>query len=482
MKKTKIVCTIGPASDSPRMIERLLKAGMDVARLNFSHGTHEEHAGKVRIIRESAERLGRSVAILTDIAGPKIRIGEIAEGTVELKKGRNFILTDLPVAGDEKQVSVTYKNLPGLVRKGDKILLNDGALELKVTGRSQNRINCRIITGGPLSSHKGINLPSRSAGIPILTEKDHRDLRFIIKQDVDYIGLSFVRTADEIEEVRSLLKKRKSDIALVAKIEKPEAVENIDAIIEAADGIMVARGDLGVEVPFEQIPVLQKMIIHKANLAGKPVITATQMMESMVENPRPTRAEVSDVAGAIFDGTDAVMLSEETAAGAYPVKTVQAMARIARKVESESCYRELNKDWIMKLVSEQGELPVEESVARSACTLAAGIGAVCIMSHTSSGSAARRVAKYRPDHPILAATSNISTYRRLALVWGVVPIMIPLTDDFEEMVRETAGLSMKSNFLKKGDRVVVTAGVPLNHPGHTNVIMVITAGEEGKTF
>ena len=245
---------------------------------------------------------------------------------------------------------------------------------------------------------------------------------------------------------------------------------------------MVARGDLGVELPFEQVPVLQKMIIRKANLAGKPVITATQMMESMVEASRPTRAEVSDVATAIFDGTDAVMLSEETAAGANPVQAVRAMVRVAREVESGAFYRDANREWLFSLYREQGELPVEESVARSACTLADGIGAVCIMSHTSSGSAARRVAKYRPDHPILAATSNISTYRRLALVWGVVPIMIPLTDDFEEMVRETAGLSMKSNFLKKGDRVVVTAGVPLNHPGHTNVIMVITAGEEGKTF
>ena len=482
MKSTKIVCTIGPASDSPEMIEKLIRAGMDVARLNFSHGTHDGHAEKIRIIRETAARLKRTVAILTDIAGPKIRVGDISRGAVELKKGSNFILTDLPVPGDEKEVSVTYQGLPELVRKGDTILLSDGAMELQVTGRSKNRITCRIINGGTLSSHKGINLPTRSAGIPVLTKKDRKDLGFIIKQDVDYIGLSFVRTAEEVEEVRALLNKKSSKIHLIAKIEKPEAVENIDKIVEAADGIMVARGDLGVELPFEQVPVLQKMIIRKANLAGKPVITATQMMESMVENPRPTRAEVSDVATAIFDGTDAVMLSEETAAGANPVKAVRAMARIAREVESGAFYRDANREWLFSLYRDQGELPVEESVARSACSLADGIRAKSIMAHTASGSAARRVAKYRPDRVIIAPTFSRRIARLLILVRGVSPLVITETDDFYEMIREAAELSIKAKLLKKGDLVVVTAGVPLNHPGHTNVIGVITAGVPGKTF
>lgn len=482
MKKTKIVCTIGPASDSPEMIEELIRAGMDVARLNFSHGTHQGHAEKIRIIRETAVRLERTVAILTDIAGPKIRIGEISRGSVELKKGRNFVLTDLPVAGDEKGVSVTYQGLPDLVRRGDTILLADGALELKVTSRSKNRISCRIINGGTLSSHQGVNLPTRSAGIPILTQKDRKDLGFIVKQDIDYIGLSFVRTAEEIEEVRTLLRKKRSKIHLIAKIEKPEAVENIDKIIEAADGIMVARGDLGVELPFEQVPVLQKMIISRSNLAGKPVITATQMMESMVKAPRPTRAEVSDVATAIFDGTDAVMLSEETAIGANPVKAVRAMVRVAREVESGAFYRDANREWLFKLYREQDELPVEESVARSACSLADGIRAKSIMAHTASGSAARRVAKYRPDRLIIAPTFNPAVARLLILVRGVMPLLIPETDDFYEMIRESAGLSLEAGFLKKGDLMVVTAGVPLNHPGHTNVIGVVRAGEERKTF
>ncbi len=482
MKKTKIVCTIGPASDSPEMIEKLIRAGMDVARLNFSHGTHEGHADKIRIIRETSQRLGRTVAILTDIAGPKIRVGEISRGSVELKKGKKFSLTDLPVPGDENEVTVTYPDLPKLVRKGDTILLNDGALGLEVTGRSKSRINCRVIVGGILSSHKGVNLPTRSAGIPILTEKDRKDLRFIVRQDVDYIGLSFVRTAQEVEEVRALLKRKRSKIALIAKIEKPEAVENIDAIIAVADGIMVARGDLGVELPFEQVPVLQKMIIRKANMAGKPVITATQMMESMVENSRPTRAEVSDVATAIFDGTDAVMLSEETAAGAHPVQAVRAMVRVAREVEAGLFYRDTNRDWLLKLYREQEELPVEESVARSACSLADGIRAKSIMVHTASGSAARRVAKYRPDRVIIAPTFSRRVARLLILVRGVAPLIIPETDDFYEMIRQTAELSIKAKLLKKGDLVVVTAGVPLNHPGHTNMIGVVRAGERGKTF
>ena len=482
MRRTRIVCTIGPASDSPEMIEKLIKAGMNVARLNFSHGTHQGHADKIRIIRATAERLGRTVAILTDIAGPKIRVGEISRGSVELKQGSKFILTDLPVPGDEKEVSVTYQDLPKLVRKGDAILLNDGALELKVTGRSKNRINCRVIVGGTLRSHKGVNLPTRTAGIPILTRKDHKDINFIAKQDVDYIGLSFVRTAEEIAEVRALLKRKRSRIALIAKIEKPEAIRNIDAIVEAADGIMVARGDLGVELPFEQVPVLQKMIIGKANRAGKPVITATQMMESMVENSRPTRAEVSDVATAIFDGTDAVMLSEETAAGAHPVKAVKAMVRVAREVEAGPFYRDSNRDWILKLYREQDELPVEESVARSACSLADGIRAAAILVHTASGSAARRVAKYRPDRLIIAPTFSRRVARLLILNRGVEPLLIPETKDFEGMIREATDLSMKSGLVKKGDLLVMTAGVPLNHPGHTNMMGVLTAGFPGKTF
>lgn len=482
MNSTKVVCTIGPASGSPGMIENLLKAGMDMARLNFSHGTHFEHGEKVRIIRETATRLQKTVAILADLGGPKIRVGKIFAGSIELKKGRKIILTDLPVPGDDKEVSITYQGLPELVCPGDTILLSDGDLELKVVGRSKNKIDCRVVVGGMLSSHKGVNLPNRSAGIPILTKKDRADLKFLINQDVDYIGLSFVREAEEIRKVRRILKKNGSEINLIAKIEKPEAVKNIDEIIDAADGIMVARGDLGVELPFEEVPVLQKLIIRKSNLAGKPVITATQMMESMVKNPRPTRAEVSDVATAIFDGTDAIMLSEETATGNNPVKSVQAMVRVAREVKKSKVYRDINREWLFRLYQEQEELPVEESIARSACSLAEGIRAVSIMVHTASGSAVRRVVKYRPDRPVIALTFDRRVAQLLAPVRGVEPLIIPRTSDYEEMIREATEISMKSDLLKKGDLAVVTAGIPLNHPGHTNAIGVIRVGFPRQTF
>lgn len=477
MKKTKIVCTIGPASESPAILRKLIKAGMNVARLNFSHGTRDEHAANVRRIRDIAAKAGQSIAILSDLAGPKIRVGEIAAGTIKLEAGRTFTLTDLDVAGDAKQVSINYKNLPKLVRKGDRILLSDGALELEVVATSKNKIVCRVIYGGLLSSHKGINLPSRTTGIPILTEKDHRDLKFALRQEVDYIGLSFVRTAKDVREVRRLIKDRGQEISLIAKIEKPQALQNIDEIIKEADGIMVARGDLGVEIPFEQVPLAQKTIIHKANLAGKPVITATQMMESMVNSPRPTRAEVTDVASAIFEGTDAIMLSEESAMGKYPVEAVSAMARIAREVEASFPA----KEWTRKFEEQEG-LSVEEYVARAACALSEDINADCLITHTASGSAARRVAKYRPFHHIIAPTSNPKTYRRLALVWGAYPVLIPPSDDPEMMIRQTIATAIKAGLLKKGQRVVVTAGIPLNRPGHTNVIRVITVGSPQKTF
>jgi len=482
MKKTKIVCTLGPSSHSPETIEKMMKAGMDVARLNFSHGGHREHADRIRLIRQTAERLSLPVGILADIAGPKIRVGEIAGGSVELETGQDFILTDRDVPGGADEVSVSYPNLPRLVKKGDVILLSDGSLELEVISTSARKIRCRVTIGGTLGSRKGINLPTRSSGIPILTEKDRKDLLFIARRGVDFIGLSFVRTGAEVEEVRRWLKRRRCSTPLIAKIEKPEAVENIEEIIAAADGIMVARGDLGVEIPFAEVPIIQKKVIFQAHRAGKPVITATQMMMSMVSSPRPTRAEVSDVSGAIFDGTDAVMLSEETAAGKYPVRAVEAMAAIAREVEADPVYRKWIRDWIGRMLEEEDRLPVEESVARSACFLAAGIGADRIIVHTASGSAARRVAKYRPAAPVLAVTSSEETYRSLSLTWGAEAVMIPPPKNFEEMISRAAAAGMESGRLKKGDRAVVTAGVPINHPGHTNVIRVLTVGQPDKTF
>ncbi len=477
MKKTKIVCTIGPASGKPEVFEAMIKAGMNVARLNFSHGTHEEHGATIQMIRSVAARLNQPIAILQDIAGPKIRCGTIAAGTVELKTGQTFVLTDQPAPGDSQRVSVSYSGLPRLVRKGDRVLLSDGALELEVQSATDTDIICKVINGGTLSSRKGINLPSRSTGIPILTEKDRADLLFGLEQDVDYIGLSFVRTAEEIQEVRDIIQAQGKDTPLIAKIEKPEAVANIDAILQAADGIMVARGDLGVEVPYEQVPLIQRTLIEKANRAGKPVITATQMMESMVNSPRPTRAEVTDVANAILLGTDAIMLSEESAMGQFPVQAVAAMQRVAAETEKAFPYR----DWTRRVGSD-GELTVEESVARAADGLLEDINAAALVTFTSSGSAARRVAKYRPPCLIIAPTPNLTTYRRLALVWGAVPLLLKQMDNEMEAISEASALSIAAGLVEVGQKVVVTAGVPMNRPGHTNVIWVVTVGEDEKTF
>lgn len=477
IKKTKIVCTLGPATESAAVMQRLIEAGMNAARLNFSHGSRDEHAAHIKRIRKAAAKTGKEIAIISDLAGPKIRIGEIARGTVTLETGRTFTLTNLDVAGDETEVSINYKKLPGAVRKGDRILLSDGGLELEVVAPAGNKIVCRVISGGLLSSRQGINLPSRTTGIPILTDKDKQDLEFALRQEVDYIGISFVRTAEDVKKVKRLIKSRGNGVGLIAKIEKPQALRNLAAIIKEVDGIMIARGDLGVEIPFEEVPLAQKNIIREANLAGKPVITATQMMESMVSSPRPSRSEVSDVANAVLEGTDAIMLSEESAIGKYPVEAVAAMSRIVREVETFFPA----KEWTRKF-QEQEDLSVEEYVARAACGLSEDIDADCLITHTSSGSAARRVAKYRPFHHIIAATADPKVCRRLALVWGVYPILIAPLNDTEVMIAKTTEAALKAGLLKKGERVVITAGIPLNRPGHTNVIRVITAGESDKTF
>jgi pyruvate kinase len=473
MKKTKIVCTIGPASRAPETLEQLIRAGMNVARLNFSHGTHDEHREVIQNIRAIAARLNRSIAVLQDIAGPKIRIGSIAEGTIHLETGQTFILTDRDVPGTVEQVSVNYHGLPKLVQEGDLLLLSDGALEMQVLKTSDHEIHCRVSNGGPLSSHKGVNLPSRSTGIPILTAKDREDIDFGLEQGVDYIGLSFVRTADDVREVRQLIHERGYETPLIAKIEKPEALENIDAILEQVEGLMVARGDLGVEIPFERVPVAQKTLIRKANKAGKPVITATQMLESMVHSPRPTRAEVTDVASAIFDGTDAVMLSEESAMGEYPVKAVEAMARIAHDVEAAFPYRA----WTAKFDAQRIQT-TETSVAHAACHLAEDLHTTAMITCTVSGETARQVARFRPPTLILAPTPCEETYRRLALVWGAMPIKLPLIKHTDHMLRQACEVAIETGFIKRGDQVVITAGVPVNEPGKTNFVGVFRAGEQ----
>jgi pyruvate kinase len=454
-RKAKIVATIGPASRGADVLERLVEAGVDVARLNFSHGTHEEHAVVVRTLRACAERVGRPIAILQDLAGPKVRIGMIAAGNVILQPGSSFVMTARDVQGDAGRVSVTYPELPAQVRAKDTILLGDGAIELEVEETTADEILCRVVVGGALSSHKGVNLPTRSIGLPSLTEKDWTDLAFGIELGVDFVALSFVRSAADVRSARRFLEERGARIPLIAKIEKHEALDCIDAILDSVDGIMVARGDLGVEIPLERVPLVQKMLIAKANRAGKPVITATQMLRSMVDNPRPTRAEVTDVANAVLDGTDAVMLSEETAAGSYPREAVATMAKIIESAEAGFPH----EHWIAR-VRAPGSLEIDDAVALAACELAEEVGAEAIVSCTRSGATARLVAKYRPRTPLIAATPDPSVFRHLALVWGVIPLHVPRTEcDVESIIAGALDSVNRAELAGSGETVVVTAGV-----------------------
>lgn len=469
-RKTKIVCTIGPSSRDPEKLKALIRAGMNVARLNFSHGTQEEHAENIRNIREISHQLKTPVAILQDLAGPKIRIGTFSVEKIRLEPGADFILTNRKVSGDQKEVSVTYHDLPREVRAGDTLMLADGSIELQVKRIDQagGDILCRVVVGGELSSHKGINLPSRSISASIITEKDERDLEFGISQGVDYVALSFVRNDRDVEVARYLMNKMGGgEIPLIAKIEKHEAIANIDAIISQVDGIMVARGDLGVETPLFKVPQVQKMLIQKAADARIPVITATQMLRSMVESPRPTRAEVTDVANAILDGTDAVMLSEETAIGLYPVEAVEMMGRIAADTDASFP----KKAWRERLLS-RDKLTSTQAVAHAACQLSSDVGAAALVTCTHSGSTARLVSKYRPNKPILAPTPELSTYRKMSLYWGVIPVLIEKIESREEIEATTYRELRSQGFLDTGTKVVLTAGLPLNVPGTTNLIRV----------
>lgn len=465
MPRAKIVCTIGPASDSPEILERLVREGMNVARLNFSHGTHEEHARTIRLIREIADRLGVPIAILQDLAGIKLRLGEIAGGPVRVPTGSEITLTSRVVPGDAREVTVAYPDLPRSVRPGDTLLLADGDLELQALTGTETDIVCRVVAGGMLSSHKGINLPNRSIEAPSLTDKDRLDLAFGIDQGVDLVALSFVRCAQNVLDARQFLAARGASIPLIAKIEKHEALRNIDEIIAAVDGIMVARGDLGVETPLQHVPLLQKMLIEKSNRAGKPVITATQMLRSMVDCPRPTRAEAADVANAILDGTDAVMLSEETASGRFPVEALTMMVSIASDAETALPY----ETWRARL-SHGRVQTLPEAVADAACTLAEDVGAAAILACTQAGAAARLVAQHRPRQPILGLTPLSETYRRLALVWGVTPIRIEMPGSTDEMLEMIPGIATATGFVTQGDRIVITAGIPMGVSGSTNSI------------
>jgi pyruvate kinase len=467
MARTKIVCTIGPASRSPETLERLIRAGMDVARLNFSHGTTAEHLEVITAVRRIAERLGRPIAILQDLAGLKLRIGEVASGAVTLEAGARFTLTTREVLGSGQEVFVPYPRLTEDVRPGDAVLLGDGDLELEVLGTTEQDVHCRVIRGGTLASRKGVHLPARSITAPTFTDKDRDDLAFGLRHGVDYVALSFVRSAADVLEARAMLEDHGSAVPLIAKIETPDALTNIDEIIDRVDGVMVARADLGVAIPLATVPRLQKMLIGKANRAGKPAITATHMLRSMQAHARPTRAEVTDVANAVLDGTDAVMLSEETAIGRFPVEAVTMMAAIAADAESSFPF-----DAWMRRFETGGRLP--EAVARAACTVAADIEAAAIVTCTESGSTARRVAQYRPRAPILAPTPNAETYRRLALLWGVTPLLNRSQATTDELIDGALGAVLAAGRAQHGDTVVITAGVPVGRPGMTNLIKVET--------
>lgn len=467
MRKTKIVCTIGPASDSPEILSRMMEAGMNVARLNFSHGTREEHAAKIALIRKIAEDKGLPIAILQDLAGPKIRTGAFSSGSILLKTGDEFILTARDVPGNEKEVGLTYRELPQDVKVGDTLLLADGALELQVEKVVNVDIHCRVILGGKLSSHKGINLPSRSIRAPILTNKDYEDLAFGLAQGVDYVALSFVRSASDIEVARAYMRAQGKMRPIIAKIEKHEALAELDEIMAAVDGVMVARGDLGVDIPPEQVPTAQRLIIEKANFAGKPVITATQMLKSMTDAPRPTRAEVSDVANAVLEGTDAVMLSEESAMGQYPVESVLTMAKIAEEAEKGF----LHEAWRQRLQHMEAK-DESEALARAACSLAEAIGAKALMIATQTGGTARLAAKTRPLQPILAGTTEVEAFRCLALVWGVRSMMTRPVDLLINQFSEMHRAAKETGIVKTGDAVVATAGFPVGKTGASNLIKV----------
>jgi pyruvate kinase len=463
MRRTKIVCTIGPASQSETVLRGLVQAGMDVARLNFSHGDHAFHAGIIKSIRRVARRLERPVAILQDLQGPKIRVGPIEGDRARLQTGRRFVLTTRKVLGNDEIASVNVRRLERVLKKGDRILLGDGEIELEAVSLKSDEVSCTIVVGGALSSHKGIHFPQGSLNRPSLTRKDKRDLAFGIEQGVDLVALSFVRGREDILDARREIKKRGSRIPIIAKIEKHEALDHMDSILEEADAIMVARGDLGLETAPERIPVLQKMMIRKANRLGKPVITATQMLRSMVQDPRPSRAEVADIANAVLDGTDALMLSEESAVGRYPIQSVKTMALVAmeteRILEPRSQFEGIQRS-------------VPEAISHAAVSLARDLQVKAFLVPTTSGSTARMIARYRPAQPLIAISSEPNTVKALCLVWGVYPVLVPSYRSTDAMVRLAQEKALSLGYVKRGDLVAITAGLPLHKAGTTNLITV----------
>lgn len=473
MKKTKIVCTIGPASENKEIFAELVKNGLNVARLNFSHGDHAEHLKRIEMIKEVRKELNKPIAILLDTKGPEIRTGSFKE-PIMLEEGQIFTLTTDEYLGDQDKCQISYEGLPGDVVPGNKILIDDGLVELDVLEIKGNEIVTRVLNSGEVKNHKGVNVPGVSINLPAITPKDEADIKFGLEHGIDFIAASFVRKAADVLEIRKILEDNNiEDVHIISKIENQEGLDNLDSIIRVSDGIMVARGDLGVEIPTEDVPLAQKLMISKCNKAGKPVITATQMLDSMQRNPRPTRAEVTDVANAILDGTDAIMLSGETAAGKYPVESVMTMTSIARKIEETMDYKSILDKKSLELVN----AGVTFAVSHATCYTAHELEASAIITATSSGFTTRKVSQFRPKAPIIATTISERVRRKLSLVWGVETILVDMASSADEIFEMGIEKSKDAGLIKKGDLVVITAGVPIGVTGATNLMKVEIVGE-----
>lgn len=484
-RKTKIICTLGPATDKGDVLRQLITEGMNVARFNFSHGSYEEQKARLDKLVALREELGRPVAALLDTKGPEIRLKDFTEGKVELKAGQTFTLTTEDIEGDAKRVAITYKNLPNDVKPGNRILIDDGLIGMEVVsitpvedakadedGNLPMDINCRVLNSGFVSNKKGVNVPNVELTMPYISEKDYNDIVFGVENDYDYIAASFVRTADDVLAIRQILKEKGgTDIKIISKIENMQGVQNIDEIIRVSDGVMVARGDMGVEIPLEDVPVMQKMIIKKCYESGKIVVTATQMLDSMMKNPRPTRAESTDVANAIYDGTSAIMLSGETAAGAYPVEALQTMVRIAMRTEQD-----INYWYRFHARHTQVDPDMTSAISHATCTMSEDLNAAAIITVTKSGRTARMVSKYRPATPIVCGCLTAKVYRQMGLCWGIHPLLLEEKNNADDLFDYAVDATEKAGYISRGDVVILTAGVPLGVSGTTNLIKVQVAG------
>ena len=468
MRKTKIICTLGPSTDKDGVLRELIANGMNVARFNFSHGSHEEHKGRLDLLKSLREELGKPVAALLDTKGPEIRLKDFKNGTEMLEAGQTFTLTTRDVEGTKEICSITYKDLPQDVAPGGTIMLDDGLIKLQIQTVNDTDIVCTVLNNGKIKNKKGVNVPGVHLSMPYMSQRDKDDIIFGIEQGFDFIAASFVRTAQDVYDIRNLLNEYDSNIRIIAKIENREGVNNIDSILSAADAVMVARGDLGVEIDFTELPGIQKDIIDRSFSFGKPIVTATQMLDSMMVNPRPTRAEISDVANAIYDGTSAIMLSGETAAGDYPVEALKTMSAIAERTENEEHYRAQRHAEI--------QISVSDATAHAACLTAKDVNAAAIVTVSESGNTARLLSKYRPEQPIIACVMKEQVQRQLALSWGITPLMMPLAHSTDELIEMSTSLAKENGYLHNGELAVVTAGVPVGVSGTTNMIKIHMVG------